>query len=114
MGETAPPLSRLHREPAAEQIRPGRRGSPGNESRTVLPVAQVLSCQDVSFGPILDDCAAFDSWSPEPCHCSVRWEGDGSVIDHLRCDRCFSLSSTPFPLPLCRKDADVADKGNAG
>ena len=41
-------------------------------------------------------------------------EGGVPGVDHLRRDRHFSLSYTPSPLPICRIDADVADKGDAG
>ena len=45
---------------------------------------------------------------------ATTWEGGVPGIEHLRRDRRFSLSSTPFPLPLFKMDADVADKGDAG
>ena len=58
VGGTAQPSSRLNREPAAKQISPGSHGSPGSESRTFLPAAQVsfkFSCvrklaRDLSVG----------------------------------------------------------------
>ena len=40
--------------------------------------------------------------------------GLSPAIYHLRRDRRFSLSSTLSPLPLCKMNADVADKGDTG
>ena len=40
-GRDSSTIARQNREPAAKQIPPGRRGTPGSESRTVLPAAQV-------------------------------------------------------------------------
>ena len=39
---------------------------------------------------------------------------EGPPIYHLRRNRCFSLSSMLSPLPLCKMNADVADKDDAG
>ena len=50
----------------------------------------------------------------EKCAGGDHMGGLGPAIYHLRRDRRFSLSSMPFTLPLCKMDADVADKGDAG
>ena len=48
------------------------------------------------------------------CAGSDHAGGLGPAIYHLRRDRRFSLSSTLSPLPLCKMNGDVADKGDAG
>ena len=121
MGGTTQPWSRLNRESAAKQKKCQDDAAvpavTAGLSYLLLKFSRVrLSAVDQSSVTVLFLAAGarIPTCAREKCAGGDHTRGWGPAIYHLRRNRHFSLSSTPFPLPLCKMDADVAGKGDAG